>query len=70
MIVCVCRGVSDREVRTAIESGATCLDTLQARGIGGDCCGCQETLRQMVTECAGDGACRSCRLSQPETECA
>jgi bacterioferritin-associated ferredoxin len=62
MIVCVCRGVSDREIRAAIEEGAKCVDSLESCGIGGDCGGCQETLRDMIAECAGgdSDACRTC----------
>jgi bacterioferritin-associated ferredoxin len=62
MIVCVCRGVSDRVIRAAILEGAKCVDILEGCGIGGDCGGCQETLRDMIVEYAGgdSDACRTC----------
>ena len=62
MIVCICRGASDRDVEAAIAGGAKCVDTLETRGIGGDCGGCQDTLREMIAECAGgdSDACRAC----------
>ena len=52
MIVCNCRGVSDREVRRAIEFGAACLSELEQIGIGGDCRCCEDTLRDMISDCA------------------
>jgi hypothetical protein len=38
------------------------VDTLESRGIGGDCGGCHDTLREMIEECAGgdSDACRTC----------
>ena len=66
MVVCICRGVRETEVIAAIEDGANCLDTLELRGIGGDCFGCQDTLRQMLTDCSNGGLCSSCRVSQPQ----
>jgi bacterioferritin-associated ferredoxin len=39
MIICVCKAVSDRHIRTAVNDGATCLRDL-TRGLGvGTCCG-------------------------------
>jgi bacterioferritin-associated ferredoxin len=62
MIVCICRGASDREIRAAIEGGAKCVDKLEQHGIGGDCRGCEDALREMISDCAGgdSDACRSC----------
>lgn len=62
MIVCICRGASEREIRSAIVGGAKCVDKLEACGIGGDCRGCEDTLREMISETAGGDAdaCRSC----------
>ena len=61
MIVCVCRGVSDREVRRAVAAGAACLETLERCGIGGDCRGCESMLRDMIVNIAGEeNACRTC----------
>jgi bacterioferritin-associated ferredoxin len=50
MIVCICRGASDRDIRAAIQGGARCVDTLEGCGIGGDCGGCHDTLREMLVE--------------------
>jgi bacterioferritin-associated ferredoxin len=39
MIICVCKAVSDRHIRTAVKGGATCMRDL-TRHLGvGTCCG-------------------------------
>lgn len=39
MIICVCKAVSDRHIRTAVNGGATCLrDLTRELGVG-TCCG-------------------------------
>lgn len=39
MIVCICKAVSDRQIRTAATAGATCVRDL-AKSLGvGTCCG-------------------------------
>ncbi len=79
MIVCNCRGASDRDVRAAIQRGAACLSELERCGIGGDCGGCEEALLAMIagaSQC--DGASRrfwsavleSGRSSPPHSETA
>jgi len=63
MIVCLCRGVSDREIRNAIDNGATCLGQLEQCGIGGDCGGCEGVLEELIDEAVDAGrvsACRAC----------
>jgi bacterioferritin-associated ferredoxin len=52
MIICNCRGASDRDIKAAIEAGAGCLSELERSGIGGHCGCCEETLREMISECA------------------
>ena len=59
MIVCNCRGASDRDVKAAIQAGAACLSELERRGIGGDCGCCQDTLRELITDCAAN-PCQGC----------
>jgi len=60
MIVCLCRGVSDREVRNAIDRGATCLGRLEQSGIGGDCRGCERLLERMIDDSADAGRITRC----------
>lgn len=60
MIVCICRGASERDVRNAVGAGAACLEKLERCGIGGDCRGCENALWDIVSEVAGNAACRTC----------
>jgi bacterioferritin-associated ferredoxin len=49
MIVCLCRGTSDRDIRAAIDDGLTCVRDLSRAGIaGGDCRGCERTLEKLI----------------------
>ncbi|HEX7150044.1 MAG TPA: (2Fe-2S)-binding protein [Thermoanaerobaculia bacterium] len=52
MIVCLCRGVSDREINRRIDEGATTLRDLQRCGIGDQCGSCNSTLRNMLMRAA------------------
>lgn len=52
MIVCICRGVSDRTINRAIENGAETIADLQRCGIGDCCGGCHGSLRMMLAEAA------------------
>jgi len=49
MYVCVCNGVTDREVSEAIEAGAkTRTAVTHACGAGGDCGSCHRTIDEMI----------------------
>lgn len=50
MIVCVCRGKSERDVLKAIDNGASSIPDLQRCGIGTECGSCHNLLRQMLAE--------------------
>jgi bacterioferritin-associated ferredoxin len=50
MIVCVCRGASDRDVHRAIQHGASSIADLQRCGIGTECGSCHKFLRIMLAE--------------------
>jgi len=64
MVVCICRGASERDVRNAVSSGANCLEKLEKCGIGGDCGSCENALRDLMVEVAGpDKACRTCCMA-------
>jgi bacterioferritin-associated ferredoxin len=63
MIVCVCRGVSDREIRRSIDRGSACLQRLGAERIGDRCGACVGSLRDLIVEQtakAGTSACSEC----------
>ena len=49
MIVCHCRGRTDRDVRRAVESGAVTTDEIaRACGAGADCGNCRESVEQVI----------------------
>jgi bacterioferritin-associated ferredoxin len=48
MIVCICRGVSDRTINEAIDDGARSVRDLQRCGIGDQCGSCHNVLRKML----------------------
>ena len=52
MIVCVCRGATDKQVMNAIDNGASSLRDLQRCGIGDQCGSCHKTLRMMLAAAA------------------
>jgi bacterioferritin-associated ferredoxin len=57
MLVCACRGVSDREVREALARGASTLREVgRACGAGTDCGSCRDLLRKMLGSCAPPGS--------------
>jgi bacterioferritin-associated ferredoxin len=57
MIVCVCRGVSERQVEAVVGEGATTADQVaQACGAGTDCGACRFMVAEIV-EAACDAAC-------------
>ena len=60
MIVCLCHAKSDRDVRNAIDDGASCLGRLEQRGIGGECGGCEEMLGQMIDDAIEAGRVNPC----------
>ena len=54
MIVCVCKRVSDREIRQLVDEGATSLrDIRNATGLGTQCGKCACETRLMVRELCG-----------------
>ena len=54
MIICICRGKSDRDVSRAIEAGATSVRDLQRCGIGDQCGSCHNSLRMMLAQAAAE----------------
>lgn len=51
MYVCVCNGVTDREIRAEVEEGACSLEDLQDRLKVATCCGrCAECARGILNE--------------------
>lgn len=51
MIICICEGVTDRDVHEAARRGAVNLAALKRScGAGGDCGQCRPELRRMLRE--------------------
>ena len=49
MILCLCRGVSDRAVRAVIDAGAATVDDVTAAcAAGSDCGACHEMLEEVL----------------------
>ena len=64
MFVCVCHAVSDKEVRSAIDAGATTREAVtRACRAGGDCGACHQTIEDMIED-AGPGLVPACALTR------
>ncbi len=51
MYVCLCNGVTDREIRTVVEAGCSTLSELTMRtGCGASCGSCVEVATQLLAE--------------------
>lgn len=54
MIVCMCRGVTDRDVDQVISSGADSVDDVVRRcGAGGDCGTCLDDICERLSRAPG-----------------
>ena len=52
MYVCLCRAVTESEVRTAVAEGACDTEQVAVRcGAGTGCGGCRDALRQLLASC-------------------
>ncbi|MGH8215010.1 MAG: (2Fe-2S)-binding protein [Rhodanobacteraceae bacterium] len=50
MYVCICKAVSDQDIRRAVTHGVHCFEDLQARTGCATCCGCCETEARELLE--------------------
>jgi bacterioferritin-associated ferredoxin len=51
MYVCLCNGISDRQIRECVDRGAACLGEVQARLPVANCCGtCEDTAREVIED--------------------
>jgi bacterioferritin-associated ferredoxin len=54
MIVCVCKAVSERQIRASIAEGVDTFDSLQVELGVATCCGmCEESVREVMAQCGG-----------------
>jgi bacterioferritin-associated ferredoxin len=67
VIICICRGKSEREIERTIDDGASSLRDLQRCGIGDQCGSCHNSLRAMLTRAAAETAqpCPACAPALP-----
>jgi bacterioferritin-associated ferredoxin len=64
MYVCVCRAVSDKKIRHAVEQGACSLRALKDQlGVGSVCGRCVPETRQLIEQCRGQHTLRLDQLS-------
>jgi bacterioferritin-associated ferredoxin len=59
MLVCLCKGVSDKKIRWLVQNGATCLrDVMATCKAGSDCGSCVCQVRDLIEEVRleGEGA--------------
>jgi bacterioferritin-associated ferredoxin len=61
MIVCICRNVSERHIREAVENdGVTSMPELRAQFGVGTCCGkCHSCAKTVLRECLEQGPCEA-----------
>ena len=56
MFVCLCKGVSDKQIRKLLEEGAVTLkDVMCASDAGRDCGSCVCDIKQMLLDLRGNG---------------
>lgn len=56
MYVCICRAVTEHEIRDAIELGAHSMLALRHQlGVSTECGKCAAEVRRILKECLGDG---------------
>ena len=71
MVVCLCQGVSEKHVRSAIDTGArNRREVTAACGAGGVCGGCHSTIVEMIRECRRAAPANAVAALQPETAAA
>lgn len=63
---CVCMGVSDDAIRQAVVEGAQTFEEVRlATGSSGGCGGCEEQVRQLISEATAEIALREPGLVAP-----
>jgi bacterioferritin-associated ferredoxin len=51
MYVCICHGITDRQIRRAVDEGARSLTEVQMELPVGGCCGrCVDTAREIIRD--------------------
>ncbi len=55
MKICVCRDVSDGDLRRAVRCGRTVEEVVAATGAGSDCGACEEALSRLAEAARAEG---------------
>jgi len=63
VIICICRGKSERDIERSIENGAESLRDLQLCGIGDQCGSCHDSIRAMLARSIAAGSGQPCPSS-------
>ncbi len=64
MYICICHQITDRQIRRAVEQGASTLGELQLQLPVGGCCGrCVESAEALIAEQADALPSQSCRVA-------
>jgi bacterioferritin-associated ferredoxin len=69
VIICICRGKSDKDISNAIEAGARSVRDLQRCGIGDQCGSCHTSLRTMLAAAAAADLAPAAAAAQPCPSC-
>jgi bacterioferritin-associated ferredoxin len=57
MYICICRGITDRDIKQAADQGITSIQELaDSMGVGADCGTCHSHACQVLAAIAGDKA--------------
>ncbi|MGH8143568.1 MAG: (2Fe-2S)-binding protein [Steroidobacteraceae bacterium] len=60
MYVCICQGITDRQIRRAVDQGARTLGEVQMKLPVGGCCGrCEGSARELIREHAEQASCHA-----------
>ena len=53
MFLCICKSISDTQIREAVDQGARTIGDISARfGVGVECGKCLDDIRQLLDACA------------------
>lgn len=54
MYVCICKGITQREIQSAVEAGASLRDIRQSMGVASECGSCGQCAKRLVKQTQAD----------------